>query len=47
MVHNDTRPWGGTFQGQVQASDLYLYYMKVRSRLGKEEELRGEILLIR
>ena len=46
LVHNNVMPWTGVFEGQPQPSDLYLYYLKVRTYCGVEE-LKGEVLLVR
>ncbi len=42
------RPWNGTYNGQPQAMETYMYYVKATcSERNTEEEFRGSVTLIR
>ena len=39
--------WDGTFKGMPQASGVFVYYLELKSPIGKKISRRGTVLLIR
>ncbi len=47
-VHdNVTTGWDGRYKGELQPSDTYVYYIRVRRNNGVEETFSGDVTLIR
>jgi gliding motility-associated-like protein len=46
LVHNSTKPWDGTFNGQPVPSDIYIYVINIKTGC-KTKRLQGDVSLLR
>ena len=45
--HDVDQGWDGTFKGKVLNSEVFVYYVKAKTRHGEEIEMKGDVSLVR
>ncbi len=45
--HDVDQGWDGTFKGKVLNSEVFVYYIKAKTRNGEEIEMKGDVSLVR